>query len=523
MYEYQPMIRPYMKPLVRKVLVPVLLLVVHSAPALVYAQDADTLAQHYARWIALDELKQDLEVLASDAYEGRDTGKEGQRMAARYIKERFQAYGVPPVPVNDPAVIVDGYYQPFELIEEKAGSVSIVSRGQRLEFLKEIFYFSEDLERDVKVSSVRFYGDGSALANAKRLKGQVVLTSESGSGNILMMLGTLRGRAEAASRAGATVLLVATPRMELLVERFGHYLAGGRMRLAIDGETERGGGGMQTILVDQRAMERMLGGIDLAKLASAKPGRKVPVDMQVQRAPQVHRLVSENVLAYIEGSDKKDELVVITAHYDHIGVENGEVYNGADDDGSGTVAIMAIAKAFAQAKANGHGPRRSVLVMPVSGEEKGLLGSRYYSERPVFPLENTVANINIDMIGRVDSIHATSAPYLYVIGSDRLSSELHAINEEANARYTKLDLDYRFNDRKDPNRFYYRSDHYNFARKGVPAVFYFSGVHEDYHGPGDTVDKIRFDLLHQRALLAFHTAWILANRAERIVVDGQVE
>jgi Zn-dependent M28 family amino/carboxypeptidase len=245
--------------------------------------------------------------------------------------------------------------------------------------------------------------------------------------------------------------------------------------------------------------------------------------MQVQRAPQVHRLVSENVLAYIEGSDKKDELVVITAHYDHIGVENGEVYNGADDDGSGTVAIMAIAKAFAQAKANGHGPRRSVLVMPVSGEEKGLLGSRYYSERPVFPLENTVANINIDMIGRVDSIHATSAPYLYVIGSDRLSSELHAINEEANARYTKLDLDYRFNDRKDPNRFYYRSDHYNFARKGVPAVFYFSGVHEDYHGPGDTVDKIRFELLHQRALLAFHTAWILANRAERIVVDGQVE
>jgi Zn-dependent M28 family amino/carboxypeptidase len=163
-----------------------------------------------------------------------------------------------------------------------------------------------------------------------------------------------------------------------------------------------------------------------------------------------------------------------------------------------------------------------VLVMPVTGEEKGLLGSRYYSEEPVFPLENTVANLNIDMIGRVDSAHRESGPYVYVIGSDRLSSDLHAINEQANT-YVGLDLDYRFNAADDPNKFYYRSDHYNFARKGVPAIFYFSGVHPDYHTPADTVDKIRFDLVHKRALLVFHTAWELANRPERIVVDKSGE
>jgi Zn-dependent M28 family amino/carboxypeptidase len=275
--------------------------------------------------------------------------------------------------------------------------------------------------------------------------------------------------------------------------------------------------------VDAKALDGLLGRNSLASLAKRKPGRKVPVDITLKHSAQSQRVVSENVLAYIEGTDKKDELVVITAHYDHIGIEDGEVFNGADDDGSGTVAIMAIAKAFAKAKEEGNGPRRSILVMPVTAEEKGLLGSKYYSENPVFPLERTVANLNIDMIGRIDSAHQGMAPYIYVIGSDRLSSELHAINEEANRNYTRMELDYTFNSADDPNRFYYRSDHYNFARKGVPAIFYFSGVHEDYHKSTDTIEKIRFDLLHKRALLTFHTAWILANREERIVVDGKVE
>jgi Zn-dependent M28 family amino/carboxypeptidase len=272
------------------------------------------------------------------------------------------------------------------------------------------------------------------------------------------------------------------------------------------------------LLVDKGFVDMLFPKAKYAKVQRKRAGTKVKANITVRVRPKQNRLVSENVLAYIEGTDKKDEVVVITAHYDHIGVEDGVVYNGADDDGSGTVALLEIAQAFAKARAAGQGPRRSVLIMPVSGEEKGLLGSRYYSDHPVFPLENTVADLNIDMIGRTDSTHASSAPYVYVIGSDRLSTELHVANETAN-NHVGLQLDYTFNATDDPNRFYYRSDHYNFARKGVPSIFYFSGVHADYHQPGDDVEKIQFDLLRQRTLLVFHTAWILANREARIVVD----
>jgi len=485
------------------------------------AAQVDSLALHYAAYIDAMELKDHLYILASDSLEGRDTGKPGQKMAADYLRNQFIAYGIPPVPAADPEAIVQGYFQPFPLVEERNGSISISSGGSTLTFLQELLYFNEVLDGDRQLRDLVYMGDGSTLGESSKLKGRSVVIEDSGEGHLMLFLGALRGRSTAASKAGVDILLVATPRMDLMIDQMGHFVAGSRMRLDMGEEQGPPPTGAQVILVDAKALEGM--GVPLARLRKGKPGRKVKVDMQVKHTPLSQRVVSENVLAYIEGTDKKDELIVLTAHYDHIGVEDGEVYNGADDDGSGTVAMLGIAKAFARAKAEGHGPRRSVLVMPVSGEEKGLLGSKYYSERPVFPLETTVANINIDMIGRVDSIHQGMAPYVYVIGSDRLSSELHTINEEANRWYTRMELDYRFNAADDPNRFYYRSDHYNFARKGVPAVFFFSGVHEDYHKPTDTVDKIDFELLHQRALLAFHTAWILANREERIVVDGKVE
>lgn len=228
---------------------------------------------------------------------------------------------------------------------------------------------------------------------------------------------------------------------------------------------------------------------------------------------------SENIWAFIEGSEKPDEIVVISAHYDHIGVINGEVYNGADDDGSGTVALLEIAQAFETAKKEGNGPKRSILFLHVTGEEHGLLGSSYYSQNPLFPLANTVADINIDMIGRHDQFHNDSSNYVYLIGSDYLSSDLHNICEAANTNYSKLFLDYKYNDRNDPNRFYYRSDHYNFAKNGIPSVFLFSGVHADYHKATDEVDKIEFDVLAKRTQLAFTIAWELANRENRPVVD----
>jgi len=223
----------------------------------------------------------------------------------------------------------------------------------------------------------------------------------------------------------------------------------------------------------------------------------------------------ENVLGYIEGSDLKEELLIITAHYDHLGKHDSLIFNGADDDASGVSAALEIAEAFMLAKKEGNGPRRSILIMPVSGEEKGLLGSRYYTDNPIYPLENTVANLNIDMIGRLDDWH-DNGNYVYLIGSDRLSYDLHNLNEKINDEYIEIDLDYRFNDKDDPNRYYYRSDHYNFAKNNIPVIFYFNGVHEDYHKPSDTIEKIDFDKINTITRLIFLTAWEIANRDERI-------
>ncbi|UOE39427.1 M28 family metallopeptidase [Chryseobacterium oryzae] len=227
---------------------------------------------------------------------------------------------------------------------------------------------------------------------------------------------------------------------------------------------------------------------------------------------------SENILAFIEGSEKPEEIIVISAHYDHVGTQNNVVYNGADDDGSGTVAVMQIAKAFQTAKKAGNGPKRSILFLHVTGEEHGLFGSEYYSDHPVFPLGNTVADLNIDMIGR-DDPENRGKNYVYVIGSEMLSSQLKTIIEEANIKINNLELNYKYDDPNDPEKLYYRSDHYNFAKHNIPVAFFFDGIHEDYHEPTDDVEKIDFPLLQKRTQLIFATAWELANRKERIVVD----
>ena len=479
---------------------------------------SDTLAEHYAKTITEGELRTHLTILAADDYLGRETGKEGQKLAMEYLKQQFVRMGVPSVPKTANGRIDEGYFQPFALVEERSGSIGITGAGTRLEFMKDLLYFNEPLQADLLVRRVIWMGDGSGIASMDRPTGSVLVV-QAPDKDASSTMAWMRTITEAANKNGAVALLVATDSMAQLVGHFGQFVSGGRMRLAADATGSEKKRRTQTILVDGTALDRLMGKNDRASLRDKRIGGKVRVRFSITRQNAEQQLQGENVLAYIEGSDKKDELVVITAHYDHLGVENGVVYNGADDDGTGTVALLEIADAFMQAKAEGHGPRRSVLVMPVSGEEKGLLGSRYYSDHPVFPLERTVADLNIDMIGRSDSAHASGPPYVYVIGSDRLSSELHAVNEQANTRYVGLSLDYTFNAEDDPNRFYYRSDHYNFARKGIPSIFYFSGVHEDYHQPGDDVEKIQFDLLLQRTKLVFHTAWTLADREDRPMVD----
>ena len=254
----------------------------------------------------------------------------------------------------------------------------------------------------------------------------------------------------------------------------------------------------------------------------ANPNNINPLESSSIDEENIDWVKTENVAAIIKGDVYPNEYIVLTAHLDHVGIEDGEIYNGADDDGSGSMALLEIAQAFKLAELDGNRPKRSIVILHVSAEEKGLLGSEYYAENPLYPLNETITNLNVDMIGRTDPTRESDNDnYIYLIGTDRLSSMLHETSEKVNSRTVNLELDYRFNAWDDPNRFYERSDHFNFAKNNIPVIFYFSGTHEDYHGPGDTPDKIRYDLLTQRSRLIFHTAWEIANMDKRIEVDQE--
>ena len=262
--------------------------------------------------------------------------------------------------------------------------------------------------------------------------------------------------------------------------------------------------------------------VDFSEKLVANPNNINPLESSSIDEENIDWVKTENVAAIIEGDVYPNEYIVLTAHLDHVGIEDGEIYNGADDDGSGSMALLEIAQAFKLAELDGNRPKRSIVILHVSAEEKGLLGSKYYAENPLYPLNETITNLNVDMIGRTDPTRESDNDnYIYLIGTDRLSSMLHETSEKVNSRTVNLELDYRFNAWDDPNRFYERSDHFNFAKNNIPVIFYFSGTHEDYHGPGDTPDKIRYDLLTQRSRLIFHTAWELANMDKRIEVDQE--
>jgi Zn-dependent M28 family amino/carboxypeptidase len=239
---------------------------------------------------------------------------------------------------------------------------------------------------------------------------------------------------------------------------------------------------------------------------------------------------TQNVVAVFEGSDPvlKNEYVALGAHYDHVGMGvpvNGDaIYNGADDDGSGTTALLAMAEALAKASSR---PKRSVLFVWHAGEEKGLWGSRYFTEFPTIPLDKIVTEINIDMIGRSKKEGDTnprnrelSGPNeIYVSGSKLMSTELGELTESVNKQYLNITYDFRYDDPADPNRFFFRSDHYHYARKGIPIVFFFAGEHEDYHRVGDSPDKIDYQKMEKLTRTIYMTLWEIANRPTRPKVD----
>lgn len=506
-------------------------------------------APKYASTVTAADLSKHLHILASDEYEGRNTGEKGQKMAAEYISREFREDGLAG-PVKDGS---NPYYQSFNLEQSQWGTGYITVGQEKFLMMQDFFVLGSTAYQNEKAANVVFAGygidsDQYSDYNGLDVTGKmvVVLAGEpKGNNGNFLISGTdkasdwgrdYRMKRDAATKHGAESVLIVTgttpEEFNSLTQRYKAYASHPSVSLPSSGSQAQATTAFVSPLVGASLLgttpEKLIGYATQVSSANKPVALNFTAakDVKIRTERIVSPLSTENVLGFIEGSDKKEEVVVVTAHYDHVGMdetlEGDKIFNGANDDGSGTVAVIEIAEAFAQAKKDGFGPRRSILFMTVTGEEKGLLGSEYYSENPIFPLENTVADVNIDMIGRMDYEHekTNDSNYIYVIGADKLSSELDQINREVNEKYVKLDLDYTFNDENDPNRFYYRSDHYNFAKHGIPIVFYFNGVHDDYHKPSDEVDKIIFDSAEKVARLAFHVAWELANRDNRIVVDS---
>jgi len=495
----------------------------------------------FAAGIKPEDLKLLVYALASDSMQGRETGEEGQRIAAQFIADQFKNAGLPPKADK-------GFFQKIMLQNDTWKDISFKVGDQEfrnktdyyvypafcpdrpLTEIKEVVFIGFGIEdekyndygkTDVAGKAVIFY-NGEPMTT----EGKSLITGSDFRSNWSL---EWRKKVQLAKKKGATAVFIIDPEFEESLKKNRKGISSYGWKPVGSDANVVANEFIPNVFISTTLAKALLGDkaekvekelADLRKGGEKFKPVKVKAKIELRLDKESKTLEGSNVLAVIEGSDEKlkKEYVFVTAHYDHLGMSDSTViYYGADDNASGTSGVIEIARAFAEAKKQGIGPKRTVVCMLVSGEEKGLLGSKYYTEFPIFPLDKTIVDINIDMIGRVDEKHANNPDYIYVIGDDRISSQLHEISELVNSEHTKLELDYKYNAKDDPNHFYERSDHFNFAEKGIPIVFYFNGVHPDYHRPTDTADKINFEVLAKRAQLAFYVAWEAANSPEKIV------
>ncbi|HEY1527419.1 MAG TPA: M28 family peptidase [Candidatus Angelobacter sp.] len=482
------------------------------------------------------ELRMHLEFLASPELGGRYTLSPGFAIAARYIASRLEADGFKGAGENG------SFLQTFQVVSGKAdtakSSLEVKAGNKAKSYRFGDFYLPADGGTGEAQGHVVFVGAGISSPSQHHddysgldVKGNIVLIVPGAfSGVDISRLQESESGQGAARAHGAVGILQLPPQrlMELMKNKGFQERAAARETVRLARGTE---GKLPAVTVGPALAEDILGaaGLDvksvyesISRKQKLQP-RKLDLTATIAVAMQLNRSTTQNVAAILEGSDPtlKHEYVVFSAHYDHLKTgPSGEIYPGADDDGSGTTAVLAIAHAMSLER-----PKRSVLVMFHAGEELGLLGSEYNTDyAPVVPLDQIVADLNIDMIGRskppgdnqMEDEHLTDANTVYLVGSNRISLELHQLSEETNAQFQKMKLNYHYNDPADPERIYFRSDHWNYAKHGVPIIFYFDGTHVDYHRPTDTVDKIDFAKLTRITRLVFETGWRIANLDHRL-------
>lgn len=482
-----------------------------------YYSFSQEISLNYSDRISPDSIRQYLYFLASDSLEGRETGKKGQKLAANYLASKYYSWQLSNTGTNKhkDAITVppESFFQDhtINLRNNKGRNLSV--NATNFLYGKDFIYAPPKNDTTIFLNNLLFIGS-SNNSNIKNVilsdrysgKNFLIYDRENQTENFFPLISSLPGNEK-------SVFIITNG------EKIKKYFS--------EGFSPELKPSFHLFFITEELAKNLFPPDKFVKTNRKVARRSRPVvkelecELSVGITANDEKLRGQNIVAMIPGSEIKNETIVISSHYDHLGIIDSSIYYGADDNGSGTSAVLEIARVFKQAQKEGNGPRRNILFLNVSGEEKGLLGSSWFVANPAIPLKDIVANLNIDMIGRTDSIHDSTnvCNYIYVIGSDRLSTQLHSINEDQNKKHPMLVLDYKYNAADDPNNFYKRSDHYNFAKNGIPVIFYFDGIHADYHMPSDIPEKIDYNLLSDRAKLIFLTAWELANRNERILVD----
>ncbi|MDQ1613248.1 MAG: hypothetical protein QOG00_3179 [Pyrinomonadaceae bacterium] len=510
-----------------------------------------------ANMITAARLSEYLHVVASDAMGGRDTPSKGLDDTAKFIADHLARLKVKPA--GD-----DGtYFQKIELVSFKVDPVKSSARlGDRT------YKFGEDFlagTANGTASGALVYAGHGYVVKSKNINAysgldvrNKIVVAAAGVLPQGVARGELKGNAgegdwedaESYARKNGAKGLIRIPRNFERVWRFGRFTAGSNnyqvARFMAGGAPGGGAAGsssaLPTILPSAALLDALFAGekrtgADVLKaIGAGDAGEPFSFDANKRAEFTVsvasNKAMTQNVVGVLEGSDSvlKNEYVALGAHYDHVGtgqpVNGDAIYNGADDDGSGTVGVLAIAEALAR----GARPKRSVLFVWHCAEEKGLWGSEYFTRFPTVPLKQIVAQLNIDMIGRSKKAGDTNeanrelsgAREIYVIGSKMMSTDLGELSERVNRAYLKLDFNYKYDDPADSNRFFFRSDHFNYAQRGIPIIFYFDGVHEDYHRPSDSPDKIDYQKMEMVARTVFLTAHELADAPARPRVDKQL-
>ena len=451
-------------------------------------------ADQYSKTITQNELKEHLKIISSDEFEGRETTTIGQKNAAKYIKNHFIKNNINS-PYGD-----TGYLQSFPVDVLDFSKAQFSFNGTKFTFIKDFYTYGNPINSSFNNVSAVDVGYGISSFKKKdylgvNVKGKIVILKDGIPNDLIEKKeGNWRRKVQTATKNGAVGIVFLKSDYSNSDKRIKEYLKNPFMQMHGNQKSKPQ---VPVFIVDENKIKKL-----------SKDSNTISFNTKISQSK-----TGENVLGFIPGLT--DEIIVISAHYDHIGYDRGEICNGADDDGSGTSSLLSISKAFQKAFDEGNKPQRGILFLAVSGEEKGLFGSQYYTENPVFPLSKTIADLNIDMVGRKDTIQQDNN-YIYLIGSDRISKELHNINEKINQKHVGFNLDYTYNAKDDPNNFYQRSDHYNFAKNNIPVIFFFGGLHEDYHQPTDDYEKIDFLKLERVSRFVFLTAWELAYRKKTL-------